>query len=196
MILTLPAFNNGATIPYEYAYCIPAAQGGIQKGKNINPQMVWSHLPDGTQSLAIIVVDPDVPTDRSKANREGAVIAKNTPRTNFYHMVLVDIPLSVPEIKAGQDSPGTGEKKPGPTAYGVRGANDYSPTNGGYDGPCPPWNDELIHHYHFRLYALNVKTLGLSGNFDGRKAMNALQGHIVAQSEWVGTYTLNPNLNK
>ena len=42
-------------------------------------------------------------------------------------------------------------------------AGDY----GGYDGPCPPWNDELLHHYRFTLYALDVPSLGLPGAFGG-----------------------------
>lgn len=196
MLLTLPAFANGATIPNEYAYCISASKDHQQMGKNRNPQMIWTDLPVGTQSLALIVIDPDVPKIRDNANKPGATLAKDLPRMDFYHMVLVDIPPTRTELKAGEDSDGITPqgKKYGPTAYGVRGVNDYSTHNGGYDGPCPPWNDELLHHYHFRLYALDVKTLGLTGNFDGRQALAAMQGHILQQSEWIGTYTLNPNV--
>lgn len=196
MMLMLPAFNNGATIPNEYAYCIPASKDHRQMGKNRNPEMRWSDLPADTQSLAIIVVDPDVPKVRDNVNKEGATLPKSLPRMDFYHMVLVDIPTTLNGIKAGQDSDGVTSqgKKPGPTPYGVRGVNDYSGQNGGYDGPCPPWNDELLHHYHFRLYALDVKSLGLTGNFDGRAAIASMQGHILKQSEWVGTYSLNPQV--
>lgn len=65
---------------------------------------------------------------------------------------------------------------------------------GGYDGPRPPWNDERIHHYHFRVYALDVPTLGLRGEFGGAEAMDTLEGHVLDWSEVVGTYTLNPDL--
>ncbi len=191
MLFTLPAFANGAAIPEEYAYCIPDPQNHKKLGKNLNPQMVWSDLPDGTQSLAILVVDTDVPKIRTDANQEGKVIDKSMPRQDFYHMVLIDIPSDLKEIKAGQDSKGIDPKPPGPTPYGVRGVNHYSNANGGYDGPCPPWNDELLHHYHFRLYALDVKSLGLKGNFTGPEALTAMQNHILAQNEWIGTYTLN-----
>src|SRR5437879_614670 len=197
MLLTVPAFANGSAIPNEYAYCIPSSKEHQQPGLNRNPQMVWSNLPPGAQSLAIIVVDPDVPAIKTLANKEGMVISKDSPRVNFYHMVLVDIPPTLHEIKKAQDSDGITPqgKPPGPTPYGVRGVNSYSPTQGGYDGPCPPWNDEALHHYHFRLYALDVKTLQLSGHFDGPKALAAMDGHVLKQSDWVGTYTLNPNQN-
>ena len=66
--------------------------------------------------------------------------------------------------------------------------------HGGYDGPCPPWNDERMHHYHFIVYALNVPTLGLTGAVDGKKAQAAMEGHILAQGEVVGTYTNNARL--
>ena len=63
---------------------------------------------------------------------------------------------------------------------------------GGYDGPCPPWNDEIVHHYHFTVYALDVATLGLSGRFGGPEALKAMQGHILDQASWIGKYSLNP----
>ena len=63
-------------------------------------------------------------------------------------------------------------------AVGVRGLNDYTKVTAsndamkgqyyGYDGPCPPWNDELVHHYHFTVYALSVKSLDLPAGFRRR----------------------------
>jgi phosphatidylethanolamine-binding protein (PEBP) family uncharacterized protein len=67
---------------------------------------------------------------------------------------------------------------------------------GGYDGPCPPWNDSIVHHYHFTVHALDVESLGLSGHFGGPEALKAMEGHVLARGEWVGTYTLNPALKK
>jgi phosphatidylethanolamine-binding protein (PEBP) family uncharacterized protein len=63
---------------------------------------------------------------------------------------------------------------------------------GGYDGPCPPWNDEIIHHYHFAVFALDIPSLGLSGTFGGPEVLAAMKGHVLAEGEWIGTYTLNP----
>lgn len=193
MIFTLPGFANGAEIPAEYAYCIPGDdKTHKQMGKNINPEMKWSDLPGGAKSLAILMVDPDVPQNKENANQEGVTLAKDMPREDFYHWVLVDIPISLSAIKKGQDSNGVipQGKKPGATPYGVRGVNDYSNNNGGYDGPCPPWNDELPHRYHFYLFALDVETLGLTGNFNGNTARAAMNNHVLAHSEWVGVYSL------
>ena len=66
----------------------------------------------------------------------------------------------------------------------------------GYDGPCPPWNDDLLHHYHFRVYALDVETIGVSGRFNAAAALAAMQGHVLAEAELVGTYTLNAALRR
>jgi phosphatidylethanolamine-binding protein (PEBP) family uncharacterized protein len=62
----------------------------------------------------------------------------------------------------------------------------------GYDGPCPPWNDDLVHHYHFTVYALSVPSLGLPKDFDGPAAMDAMKGKILAQGEELGLFTQNP----
>jgi phosphatidylethanolamine-binding protein (PEBP) family uncharacterized protein len=67
-------------------------------------------------------------------------------------------------------------------------------TYGGYDGPCPPWNDSIMHHYHFQLFALDVETLGLDGPFTPDDARKAMADHILAESSWMGTYTMNPSV--
>ncbi len=64
----------------------------------------------------------------------------------------------------------------------------------GYDGPGPPWNDELVHHYVFTLYALDVPRLGVQGTFGGAEARAAITGHVLAQAALTGKYTLNPSV--
>jgi Raf kinase inhibitor-like YbhB/YbcL family protein len=64
----------------------------------------------------------------------------------------------------------------------------------GYDGPCPPWNDELIHEYHFKLYALDVESLNLPDPFGGPDVLKAMEGHILDQATITGMYTLNKEL--
>ena len=64
----------------------------------------------------------------------------------------------------------------------------------GYDGPCPPWNDEIVHHYIFTLYALDVERLPIEDKFTGAQARAALHGHILAQARLTGLYTLNPQV--
>jgi Raf kinase inhibitor-like YbhB/YbcL family protein len=64
----------------------------------------------------------------------------------------------------------------------------------GYDGPCPPWNDEIRHHYVFTVYALDIEKLPLEGKFGGVEVREAIAGHILGQASLTGTYTLNPAL--
>src|SRR5690606_21386037 len=64
----------------------------------------------------------------------------------------------------------------------------------GYDGPCPPWNDEIPHRYVFTLYAVDVPQLDVQGTFNGNDVLKALQGHVLAQASLTGVYALNPDL--
>lgn len=61
----------------------------------------------------------------------------------------------------------------------------------GYDGPCPPWNALLLHHYVFAVYALDVDTLNVQGQLTGSNVCAALQEHVLARASVAGTYTLN-----
>ena len=195
MQLSVEGVGNKQPMSVEFAYCAPKQKFG----GNTNPRVTWSNVPAGTKSLALLVVDHDVPVDRRKANKKGKVIAEKAIRQDFYHWVLADIPPTVTEINKGQDSKGVNAdgKPTGKTPYGVTGLNDYSkagaPQHGGYDGPCPPWNDARIHNYHFQLFALDVPSLKLDqhGRFTGSEVMGAMRGHILGQSEVVGSYTLN-----
>ena len=64
----------------------------------------------------------------------------------------------------------------------------------GYDGPCPPWNDSILHRYVFTVYALDVERLEIEGRFSGPDAIAAMQGHILAEAQITGIYTLTPGL--
>ncbi len=64
----------------------------------------------------------------------------------------------------------------------------------GYDGPCPPWNDSLVHHYVFTVFALDTDLLDLAEGFGGNDARSAIEGHVLGSAELIGTYTLNPRL--
>ena len=63
----------------------------------------------------------------------------------------------------------------------------------GYDGPCPPWNDERVHHYVFTLYALDMPRLPLAGRFTGPQVRMAIHGHILDEARIFGTDALNPH---
>lgn len=200
------SFPDGGPIPERYAFCGIDPEAHLRMSDNENPHLRWSDVPAGTRSFAIIMHDPDVPSKPDDVNQEGREIPPDLPRVEFFHWVLVDIPPDVREIAAGSHSSGVTPrgKAPGPAPVGVQGINDYTGwfagdaemegDYGGYDGPCPPWNDTIVHHYHFTVYALDVDSLGLSGAFTGQDARRAMEGHVLAKATWVGTYTLNPAL--
>ncbi len=69
-------------------------------------------------------------------------------------------------------------------------AGDYY----GYDGPCPPWNDSLTHHYDFVLYATDLDHCPVSDRFTGPNVTAAIEGHVLAKASITGTYSLNPDV--
>jgi Raf kinase inhibitor-like YbhB/YbcL family protein len=202
--VTVGSFENGKMMPNKYAFCVPAAQGHTTGGPNISPDISWSKGPSGTKSYAIILYDTDAPAEqREKMNKEGMTLTAEVPRRKFYHWILVDIPPEVTSLKEGADSNARvlHGKPATPTAAGVRGLNDYTKATAaneamkgqyyGYDGPCPPWNDENLHHYHFTVYALSVPSLNLGKEFDAAAAMEAMKGKVLAEGEKLGVFTQN-----
>lgn len=188
-------------IPVEQAYCKPTEDGKSENGINRRPSVVWSKGPEGTKSYAIVMVDPDVPTDFTDAGKEGKTIPASMERQDFYHWAQVDIPASAEGFPSGSGNEYPNQQ---PRFLGMPGLNSYAKfytdkpkgEYTGYDGPCPPWNDERMHHYHFKVFALDVETLGLKKKFAPEDAVKAMESHIIAKGERVGTYTLNQKLMK
>ena len=194
--VTVDHFRTGGVIPARYAFCVAAASGHTAAGQNVSPAISWSRGPSGTASYAIVVVDSDVPTVFTDANQEGRIIPASAKRRPWYHWILVDIPPSITSLPEGADSKDGTAKPAGPTPNGVRGLNDYGDGRAGYDGPCPPWNDATVHHYHFRVYAFNVARLPLPAKFVPAEALRVSQPHVLAWGEAVGLYTQNPGVEK
>ena len=205
MKLTSSSFINGQAIPGELAFCIADRAHHVCLGKNLNPQLGWYDVPAATQSFALICHDPDVPSRGDDVNREDRSVPAALPRIDFFHWVLFDLPADLREIRQGEFSREvTPRGKAGPAAaHGARqGINDYTTCFAGdndmrgdyygYDGPCPPWNDEIVHHYIFTLYALDIAALPLEGKVSGQQLRAALAGHILDQASLTGLYTLNP----
>jgi hypothetical protein len=204
--VNVDSLENGKMLAGKYAFCVPAAQGHVAGGPNLSPAISWSGGPAATKSYAILLHDTDSPAEqREKMNKEGETLTAAVPRRNFFHWVLVDIPASVTSLAEGADSNARvlhGKPATPAAAGGVRGLNDFTKVFAanealkgqyyGYDGPCPPWNDENVHHYHFTVYALSVPTLNLGKDFDGAAALAAIQGKVLAQGEVLGLYTTNP----
>lgn len=207
MKLTSTSFADGDKIPGEFSFCIPDAAHHVCLGKNLNPDLTWSDAPAGTKSFAIICHDPDVPSEGSDVNQEGRTVPAALPRVDFFHWVLIDLPSTVNSIKEGEfSSDVTPRGKPGPQSLhssrqGINNYTDWFAADNdmrgdyyGYDGPCPPWNDEIVHRYVFTVYALDTERLPLEGRFGGPEVRAALQGHILAEASLSGTYTLNARL--
>ena len=207
MELTSSSFPDGAAIPGEFAFCVPDAAAHVTLGRNRNPHLAWSEPPAGTRSLALVCHDPDVPTKPDDVNQEGREVPSDLPRTDFFHWVLVDLPADLREIAAGSFSDGVVArgKQDKVGGHGSRqGVNDYTGWFAGdpdmegqyygYDGPCPPWNDSIIHRYVFTLYALDVAKVDLPDGFAGAAALEAFSGHTLATASYTGTYTLNQRL--
>ncbi len=207
MKLTCKSFADHGRIPPEFAFCAPDPKTHVTLSKNRNPGLLWSEPPAGTKSLALICHDPDVPSKPDDVNQDGRVISARLPRVDFYHWVLVDLDPKSGPITAGEFSDGvTARGKKGPDGpRGTRqGINDYtmwfasdkdmSGNYFGYDGPCPPWNDEILHHYVFTLYALGVAKCGVSGTFKGPDVLAAIRGQVLGQAALTGAYALNPKV--
>jgi len=130
------------------------------EGDDLAPPLSWSGVPDRTRSLALIVDDPDAPDPAA-------------PKMTWVHWVLFDIPPSATAIPEGGR----------PLPDGTReGSNDWHRT--GYGGPCPPVGR---HRYFFKLYALDSLLPDLRKPTKA-ELERAMQRHVLAQTQLVGTY--------
>jgi Raf kinase inhibitor-like YbhB/YbcL family protein len=127
-------------------------------GVNVSPPLEWSGAPPSTKTLAIICDDPDAPAG------------------TWVHWVLYNLPGD--RIGLVENVPAT-EKVPGD---GLQGTNDFQKI--GYGGPCPPSG---THRYFFKVYALDAE-LSLKAGATKAEVLKAMEGHIVAQTQLMGTY--------
>ncbi len=150
--LTSTAFTHQGAIPTRYT-C---------EGDDISPPLSWSALPAGTQSLALIVDDPDAPDPAA-------------PKMTWVHWVLYNLPASATGLREGVRAadlpPGT-----------LDGLNDWK--RSGYGGPCPPIGR---HRYFHKLYALDIVLPDLKVPTKAGLEQ-AMRGHVVGEAELIGTY--------
>jgi Raf kinase inhibitor-like YbhB/YbcL family protein len=156
------AFAADAEIPVQYT-C---------EGENLSPPLEWAGVPEGTQSLALTVDDPD------------------SDPPGYVHWVVYNIPASSAGFPEGVPA---GATLPDGT---LQGANDFAPYAGqtfpsgapvngiGYDGPCPPDR----HRYVFTLYALDI-VLDLPAEATMADLLGAIEGHVLGEAELIGVYT-------
>ena len=132
------------------------------EGSDISPPLQWSGVPSGTKSLALIVDDPDAPDPAA-------------PKLTWVHWLLYDIPPSATGLAEN-------EAKNGVPAGAQSGLNDWKRT--GYGGPCPPIGR---HRYYHKLYALDV-TLPKLKKPTKAQLLEAMKGHVLAETQLIGTY--------
>lgn len=130
------------------------------EGEDISPPLVFAGVSDGTKSLALIVDDPDAPDPAA-------------PKMIWVHWVLYNLP---------PDTAGLEESVISLPAGILEGVNDWKRI--GYGGPCPPIGR---HRYFFKLYALDTVLPDLDRPTRA-ELEQAMQGHVLAQSELIGTY--------
>lgn len=214
MKLHSDSFPHRGVIPAEFAFAQIDEKTRVKLSHNKSPHLSWSEIPEGTQSFALIMTDATAPTDGADVNQVDREVPAELPRAEFVHWVLINIPAEMSEITAGQFSREVTPKgKSGPVIAGIKdtsmrhGINDYthwfandhdmSGDYYGYDGPCPPWNDSLVHQYTFTLYALDTVEIPLpsDGKLTAAVVMRDIKEHILASASWSGVYTLTPRLS-
>ncbi|HVE50092.1 MAG TPA: YbhB/YbcL family Raf kinase inhibitor-like protein [Casimicrobiaceae bacterium] len=208
MKVSTTSFTPMGRIPSQFAFCRMDPADHIALDQNRNPDLAWSDAPAGTESFAVICHDPDVPSRADDVNKEGHVVSASLARVDFFHWVLIDLPRTQATIAAGAHSNTvTPRGKPqmlpaGGGRHGINGYTDWFANDKdmagdyyGYDGPCPPWNDELVHRYVFTVYALDVGKLDVPPRFNGQAALNAMRGHVLGQADVTGRYSLNPRVS-
>lgn len=197
-------FDDGQPIPASLAFGKPDGSGRIALSDNRSPHLAWADAPAGTRSFAILCIDPDVPTVPDTVNRDDAVIPVDQPRAEFVHWLIANLPADCHQLPNGSCAQGIvprGKQAPPGPAGSVQGINDYTGWFAGdadmagdylgYDGPCPPYNDARLHRYYFRLHALDVAQLALPERFTAADLIAAMEGHVLGQAEFFGTYTNN-----
>jgi Raf kinase inhibitor-like YbhB/YbcL family protein len=130
------------------------------EGADTSPALTWTGVPDAAKSLALVVDDPDAPDPRA-------------PKMTWVHWVLYDIPAGTSGLAEAVRSLPAGTRE---------GLNDWKRT--GWGGPCPPVGR---HRYFFKLYALD-RTLEDLGRPTKAALERAMEGHVLARAELMGTY--------
>ena len=147
------AFEPGEMIPDKYT-C---------EGENVSPPLEWAQVPDDTESLVIILDDPD---------------ASAGPGGPFAHWVVYNIPADTTYFEEDFLSQ---ESQP---FEGLIGRNSFGNTY--YEGPCPPMGE--THRYYFRLYALDTQ-LALTAGATRAQVIDSIQDHLLAKAEYMGRYS-------
>lgn len=148
MKIASSAFANHGEIPKKYS----------AEGDDVSPELTWSNVPEGTQSLAIICHDPDAPLVQNGMY-------------GFVHWLCYNLPADVTQIAQGAD-------------MATVGANDFGKM--GYGGPMPPEGDG-VHHYYFWVLALD-RMLELPTGLKIGELLEKIEPHLLGMDRLIGTY--------
>lgn len=152
MELTSTAFRHMEPIPKKYT-C---------EGENTSPPIAWTNVPAGTESLVLVVDDPDAPDPAA-------------PKITYVHWLRYNIPPGTSGLAEG-----AGNRAP----EGTMSDGSNSAKKAGYTGPCPPIGK---HRYFHKLYALDIVLPDLGcPSYDGLAA--AMKGHVLGEAVLIGTY--------
>jgi Raf kinase inhibitor-like YbhB/YbcL family protein len=148
MKLSSPAFADGDAIPVEYTCA----------GDEMSPALSWTEPPSGTETVALIMDDPDA-------------------SGGYVHWVVFNIPASARSLEEGL---------PTDAEFGDGSLQGLSTSRAqGYEGPCPPSGP--AHHYDFTLFALDA-TLDLEASSNRSAVVDAMDGHVLAEATLTGTF--------
>lgn len=149
----------------DFKFCRKIPAQFTCQGANISPELHWRNVSKQAKSIVIIVDDPDAPAPFP---------------TPFVHWVVYDLPVTT--VIPGNVNI--------PFAYPTAkvGINDFGII--GYSGPCPPRGDGT-HRYRFKVYAVNISTLGLASGSTKTQVTNAIKGHILQHGTLIGTYKIS-----
>ena len=129
------------------------------EGADRSPALHWSDVPPGTKGFVLIVDDPDAPDPRA-------------PKMTWVHWIVYNLSPTTRDLPEGAQVP----------AGALEGVNDWN--RAGWGGPCTPMGR---HRYFFKIYALDTKLPDL-GRPTKARIEKAIEGHVLAQAELVGTY--------
>ena len=106
MKLEVKGFAHESAIPETFSFCKADKESHVAMAANRNPEVRWSGVPNGTKSLVLVCVDPDVPSKPDDVNKEDREVPADLPRVDFYHWVMVDIPADCDGIDEAACSDG------------------------------------------------------------------------------------------
>src|SRR5580658_5696282 len=128
-------------------------------GEDVSPALAWTDPPAATKGFALVMDDPDA------------------PNKTVVHWVIYDMPAATRKLPEGV------LKDPRLPDGSLQGKNSHGKM--GYSGPCPPHG--VVHHYFFKLYALD-KSSGLKPGASEAQLEQAIKGRILAKAQLIGRF--------